>query len=165
MEQEIPAIKIDEQQIHLLFRWSVFLKGIHAIIEIVGGTLFLILAHVPNSLPDLIASFSQEALISDKDDIVSRFLFDVAHQLSVSSELFAGYYLLSHGLVKIILVIALLKNKLWAYPWSLGVLGVFILYQLYRFTFTHALGLILLTIFDLFVMWLIWKEYRIVRKH
>jgi uncharacterized membrane protein len=60
-------------------------------------------------------------------------------------------------------VIALLKNKLWAYPWSLVVLGSFILYQIYRFTFTHSLALIVLTVFDLAVIWLIWREYQIVR--
>jgi uncharacterized membrane protein len=32
-------------------------------------------------------------------------------------------YLLAHGLVKVILVAALLKNQLWAYPWTIAFLG------------------------------------------
>ena len=63
------------------------------------------------------------------------------------------------------LVIGLLKNKLWAYPASLIALGLFVLYQLYRFSYTHGAGLIVLTVFDLLVMSLIWHEYRLVRRH
>jgi len=59
----------------------------------------------------------------------------------------------------------LLRNKLWAYPVSLVVLGLFIVYQLYRFSYTHGFGLIVLTVFDVFVMGLIWREYRLVRRH
>ena len=36
--------------------------------------------------------------------------------------LFGAVYLLTHGLVKVVLVVALLLNKLWAYPWMIGVL-------------------------------------------
>ena len=61
------------------------------------------------------------------------------------------------------MVAALLRNKLWAYPASLVVLGLFIVYQLYRFSDTHGAGLIILTAFDVVVMGLIWHEYRLVR--
>ena len=64
-------------------------------------------------------------------------------------------------MVKLALVIGLLRNKLWAYPASLVGTGLFILYQLYRYSYTHGFGLIVLTIFDVFVMWLIWHEYRL----
>jgi uncharacterized membrane protein len=55
-------------------------------------------------------------------------------------------------------------GKLWAYPLSLGFLGAFIIYQGYRYTHTHAVSLILLTVFDLIVAYLIWHEYQL-RKH
>jgi uncharacterized membrane protein len=71
----------------------------------------------------------------------------------------------SHGVVKLALVVGLLRNKLWAYPASLIALGLFIVYQLYRYSYTHGIGLIVLTAFDVFVMWLIWHEYRLVRQH
>ncbi len=65
-------------------------------------------------------------------------------------------YLLNHGIVKRLLVIGLLHNKLWSYPASL-VFG-FIIYQLYRFSYTQGAGLIVLTVFDGVVMGLIWHE-------
>jgi uncharacterized membrane protein len=55
---------------------------------------------------------------------------------------------------------ALLKNKLWAYPLAMIIFGAFIIYQLYRFTLTHSIGLIALSIFDVAVVWLIRLEYR-----
>jgi uncharacterized membrane protein len=74
--------------------------------------------------------------------------------------LFGAVYLLAHGLVKVILVAALLKNQLWAYPWTIAFLGVFILYQLYRLSLRASVGLTALTIFDAFIAWLTYREYR-----
>src|SRR6266571_5618426 len=53
--------------------------------------------------------------------------------------------------VKIVLVTALLRNKLWAYPWMIAFLIAFIAYQVYRMTFAPSVGLVALTIFDAFV--------------
>jgi uncharacterized membrane protein len=72
-------------------------------------------------------------------------------------------HLLSHGVVKMFAVLALLKNKLWGYPLSIVVFGGFIAYQIYRFTLTGGIGLIALTIFELVVVGLIWLEYRAVK--
>ncbi len=152
-----------EKRIREFFRISVALKGIHAILEIVGGVLLFIIP--PATFTQAIVLFTEEGLFWDPHDVISNYLLHIGSTLSLGTTIFAGLYLLSHGVIKIILVAALLKNKLWAYPWSLGVLGVFILYQVYRFTLTHSLGLVALTVFDLVVMWLIWKEYRIVKKH
>jgi uncharacterized membrane protein len=40
------------------------------------------------------------------------------------------------------------------------VFAVFVVYQLHRFTVTHAILLIPLSLFDLVVIGLIWLEYR-----
>lgn len=67
--------------------------------------------------------------------------------------------------VKLFVVLALLKNKLWGYPAALTVFGGFVVYQVYRFTLTGGIGLIALTLVDLIVMWFIWLEYRAVKEH
>lgn len=69
-------------------------------------------------------------------------------------------YLLSHGAVKVVLVIALLMNKLWAYPLMITVLATFIVYQVYRFSYSHSVSMILLTVFDVVVISLTWIEYQ-----
>jgi uncharacterized membrane protein len=67
--------------------------------------------------------------------------------------------------VKFVVVIGLLRERLWAFPASFLVFGLFIAYQLYRYSFTHDVGMILLSIFDLFVIALAVHEYRLLRKH
>ena len=76
-----------------------------------------------------------------------------------SSLQFGAAYLLLHGVVKIALVAALLRDKIWAYPWMLVFLIVFIVYQVYRMTFAFSIGLLGLTVFDLLVVWLTYREY------
>jgi uncharacterized membrane protein len=77
--------------------------------------------------------------------------------------LYGAVYLLSHGLAKVVLVAFVLRGKLWAYPWLIGLLGAFIVYQVYRLTYRFSVGLVLLTGFDLFVAWLTWREYQAKR--
>jgi uncharacterized membrane protein len=153
---------LTDKRITELFRWGIFLKGAHAIIEIIGGILLFL---VPL---DVITRFTvwitQDELLDDSNDFIANYVLGLGAHLSISTTVFGGLYLLSHGVVKAGLVIALLKNKLWAYPLSLVVLGLFIAYQLFRFTHTHSPALIALTIFDLAVIWLIWREYQIVKK-
>ena len=67
--------------------------------------------------------------------------------------------------MKSALVAGLLREKLWAYPASFAVFGGFIAYQLYRYSWTHDFALILLSIFDLFVIYLAVHEYRLLRRH
>jgi uncharacterized membrane protein len=74
-----------------------------------------------------------EELIEDPNDFVAIHLLSIAQNFTVGTQHFYAFYLLSHGVVKVFLVIGLLRNKLWAYPVSLVVLGLFIVYQLYRF--------------------------------
>ena len=54
--------------------------------------------------------------------------------------------------MKVALVIGLLRNKFWAYPASLVTMGLFIVYRLYRYSFTHGIGLIVPTVFEVFIV-------------
>ncbi len=62
-------------------------------------------------------------------------------------------------MIKIVLVAALLRDKIWAYPWMIAFLIVFIVYQIYRMTFAFSVGLLGLTVFDVLVVWLTYREY------
>ena|SRR5690242_17255769 len=154
---------MNERRIHQIFELGVLLKGAHALIECIGG---LALALVSTSaITGLVKSLTQDELIEDPNDVVGTHLLRLAQNFTVSSQHFYAFYLLSHGVIKAFLVVGLLRNKLWAYPASFVALGLFIVYQLYRFSYTHGVGLLVLTVFDVFVIWLIWHEYRLVRRH
>ncbi len=154
---------MNEKRIHQIFEISVLLKGAHALIECIGGVALAVVS--TDTIRGLVNSATQDELIEDPKDFLASHLLAFAHDFTVSTQNFYAFYLLSHGVVKLALVIGLLRNKLWAYPASLVALGLFILYQLYRYSYTHGIGLIVLTVFDVFVMWLIWHEYRLARRH
>lgn len=153
--------EMDEHRIHQIFTISVILKGIHALIECIGGIALYLVS--TRTIVDWVNKLTQEELIQDPHDLIANWLRSTAHHLSVGTTAFYSAYLLSHGLVKILLVAGLLRNKLWAYPVSLLVLIAFIAYQLYRYAYTHSIGLLLLTFFDVFIILLIGHEWRILR--
>ena len=154
---------MSEHRIHQIFEVSVLLKGAHALIECIGGLVLILVS--ASSIASLVNKLTQEELIEDPNDFVATHLLSMAQEFTVSTQRFYAFYLLSHGIVKVFLVVGLLRSKLWAYPASLVALGLFIVYQLYRFSYTHGAGLIVLTVFDVVMMWLIWHEYRLVRGH
>src|SRR5438445_5111159 len=65
-------------------------------------------------------------------------------------------------LINIVLVIGLLASALWSYPTALAAIALLMAYQLFRYRHTHALALILLTLFDAVVWLLVLREYRVV---
>ena len=154
---------MNERRIHQIFEISILLKGLHALIECAGGAALFFID--TNWAKGMINSLTQDELIEDPHDFVATHLMDFAQGFTVSSEHFYAFYLVSHGLVKVALVAGLLLNKLWAYPVSLIALALFIVYQLYRYSYTYSAGLIVLTVFDLGIMWLIWHEYQLRRRH
>ena len=154
---------LTEHRIHQIFEVSILLKGAHALLECIGGVALALVS--PRTIVSWITWLTQDEFIEDPQDFVATHLLNMAQGFSVSTKNFYVFYLLSHGVVKLFLVAGLLKNKVWAYPASLVVLAVFIAYQIYRFTYTQSPGLVLLTIFDLLVMYLIWHEYQLVRRH
>ena len=150
-----------ERRIHQIFFLSLILKGLHALIECAGGALlFLVSSQTILSWVNLL---TQDELTEDPRDYVATHLLGAAQHLTAGAQSFYAIYLLSHGLIEVLLVAGLLRGKLAAYPLSLGALGLFIAYQLDRYSYTHSAGLLVLTAFDLVVILLVWHEWRILR--
>jgi uncharacterized membrane protein len=140
------------------FEIGIILKGLDGVLETIGG--LLLLAVSPATINRITRGLTQHELSEDPHDYVAVHLLRYTHGLTGSALTFAAVYLLIHGIVKVFLVGALLRNKLWAYPWLILVLLVFIGYQLYRIAIQPTGGLIALTIFDALITWLTWREWR-----
>jgi uncharacterized membrane protein len=145
-----------------VFEIGIIAKGLDGLVELVGGVLLLFVT--PGSIHHLAAVITQGELSEDPHDVVARYILHTANGLTGSAVLFGAVYLLAHGGVKVALVIALLLNKLWAYPCMIVVLLIFIGYQLYRIALDPSAGLIALTIFDAMIVALTWREYRRQRR-
>jgi uncharacterized membrane protein len=148
---------------HTLFLCSVWIKGLAGVVETIGGILVLFVTQ--KLLDSFILLLTAPELAEDPADWIVNYLCNAVQHFSESTKYFASIYLIIHGLIKIFLVAGLLRNKLWAYPLSLWFLGAFIFYQGYRFTHTHSIWLVLLTVFDLVVAFLIWREYQWRKTH
>jgi uncharacterized membrane protein len=148
-----------ETWISRIFRVSVTLKGIDGLLEVIGGILLLL---VPaRSINGLARILTQHELSQDPTDFIATHLRDGAATLTGSVTLFAALYLLVHGIVKVVLVIAVLRGNTGAYPWMIGFLIAFVIYQVYELVLHVTIGLTLLTLFDLLIIGLTVHEYRL----
>lgn len=145
-----------------LFEIGIIIKGLNGAAELLGGLLLLFAS--PGNIRHLALILTQGELSEDPHDVIAHYLLHTANGLTGGAVLFGAVYLLAHGAVKVVLVVALLMNKLWAYPCLIVVLLVFIGYQLYRIALNPTAGLVALTVFDAVIVALTWREYRRLRR-
>jgi uncharacterized membrane protein len=144
------------------FRIGLLLKAADGVLEIVAGALLLIVS--PSTIERIARRLTAHELSEDPHDRISHFILQATGHLSSGATVFAAVYLLIHGVSKVVLVAFVLRDRLWAYPWLIGLLGVFIAYQLYVLIFVRfSWGLTALTVFDSFLLWLTWREYQAKR--
>ena len=137
------------------FRTGITLKGLDGLLESVAGILLV-------TRPDIIRRIGVKLWLSETFHDPTPLAPHLAHaseKLANASPHFAAAYLLAHGVAKVLLVAALWTDKLWAYPLAIAGFSGFVVWELFRFTHTHSIALILLALFDLAVIALIWMEY------
>lgn len=145
-----------------IFEGGLLLKGVSGAAEFLGGLLLVFFS--PADIHKFITFITSGELIEDPHDKIAHLLFGWTNSLTEGMRLFLIIYLWIHATIKLIAVIGILKNQLWAYPFSLITLGLLMLYQVYTIVVKASVGMILLTLFDVFILWLIWREYGKERK-
>lgn len=144
--------------LHEGFRAAITIKGIDGLLEALGGLALWFVK--PSALNTIALKFLEFDLPFDRHEFITTHLYKATEHLAYGSKHFASIYLLLHGLIKALLVLALWFDALWAYPLTMIVFGLFSVYQMHRFLYTHSLALVLITVFDLVILWLTWREYR-----
>jgi len=144
--------------LHRTFQTGITLKGIDGIFETIGGLLLWFIS--PSRLNEIVLGLLQHELSRDPYDFFASHFAHLAQRLSTADPWFASVFLLSHGLTKVLIVMALWRNKLWAYPLAIIVFGAFTSYEAYRYTHTHSFTLAMVTILDGGVVILAYWEYR-----
>jgi uncharacterized membrane protein len=140
------------------FEIALIIKALDGLLEIAGGVLLLLIPR--DTMSNWLVDVTQHELTEDPHDFVAGHLLSAGQTFLSGSLGFAALYLLAHGLVKVVLVGAVYLDNLWAYPWMIGFLLLFIGYQSWLLLHRPTLGLAALTIFDVFMVWLTWREYR-----
>ena len=135
-------------KIHIAFEVGIVLKGLNGLVELVGGILMLVFS--PSAVRQFIVTVSHRP--------------DFAAKLSSHDERFAAIYLLSHGIIKGVLVYGLLKEQMWAFPWAIAIFAAFGVYQIIHYVVQPSIWMIILTVLDVFVILLTIAEWRRLKK-
>ncbi len=145
----------------VLDRWfdvTLLAKAVDGVLEIAGSALLYGVR--PERIGGLLRAATQHELIHGHHDVLLHLLNHAAGHVTAESQSFAALFLLWHGLVKVLLVWALLRRLLWAYPLALAAFALFLAYQLYRYLHTYSIWLLALSVLDLLVIVLTAAEYR-----
>lgn len=148
--------------VHVSFEVGVFLKGFDGLLEILGGLLLYLLT--PEKINQVVAALTEHELSRDPNDWIANHLVSLAADFSVGAKNYAVFYLLLHGILKVVVVWALMRSKLWAFPLAMGLFAAFDIYQTYRFTLSHSPFLAALILLDVAIIGLTWTEYRRLKR-
>ncbi|GAA0999742.1 DUF2127 domain-containing protein [Subtercola frigoramans] len=144
--------------LELVYRVGIIIKGIDGLIELVAGLLLWV-------APGLLRAALAPLVRTDSDDetlrlFIAQYAGRLDATLAAGASAFVIVFLLTHGVVKLVLVYCLLKEYRWVYPYALAVLGLFAAYQIYTVIQKPSLGLIVLALLDIVIIWLVWREWR-----
>jgi len=147
--------------LHAGFEVGIVLKGLNAVLEIVGG---LVLEFVrPAAIGTFLGLLTQQELARNSRDLLASILLAADEHYSTSAQHFGAMYLLFHGWVKIVLALLLWRRLTWAYPLVVSALALFILFQTIRWASTHSVLLAAFTVLDAAMIWLTIVEYKRTR--
>ena len=137
---------------------GILIKGFDGVVEIIGGVLLWALT--PDTINRWTRALTQDTLAHDPNDFVANHLLRYGHELANGHTGLAVLFLLSHGIVKVGLVTALLLQKMWAYPWAIFLLTLFLVYQVYLLITQASIWMGVLTVLDIVIIWLVWREWQ-----
>ena len=153
---------LPEKDYHALFRIGILVKAADGLIEAAAGILFYFIGY--SRINAVLFSVFHEEIVESPRDTFWQFMINQWHAISLSSSSFWGLLFVIHGATKLLLSVALLKNKLWAYPTAAVVFTLFVGFEIYSLINRPSLFLWLITIFDAIVVGLILHEYRLIKK-
>lgn len=146
---------------HRLFRVGVWLKGLDGLVELAGAATLEILGRP--GIHDVARFLVRHELGEDPGDPLAHLVLDVAHRLRGDTLRFTVLYLAFHGAVKVWLALFLLRDRLWAFPVALALLGLFLVFQCWELVTGPTLVLGALTVVDVAILVLIWREWRALK--
>lgn len=145
-----------------LFRLALLVKGIDGALELIGAVVLLAISG--QAVHQLVADVLAHDLIGPPDGTLARHLVAGTDEFASGNRSFAVVYLGLHGVLKLLLVVALLRRWMPAYPVAIVVLGVFVVYEIYRAIHTGSLVLPFLAALDVAIIVLVVREYRELRR-
>jgi len=151
--------EINEKEIFVAYEVGLIFKISQAFLEVVGGVFLYFISM--NKITNFVLNAVHSELIEDPKDFWANYFVQSTHQISTSGKYFIIFYLLTHGIIKLIIITGLILKKKWAYPLSIVGLGGLILYQIYHILMNNSVPLLIITIMDIVILWLIYHEHKV----
>lgn len=145
-----------------IYDLGIIIKGIDGFLELAAGVLLWV---SPSLVHSILVGIHDELAESSTHHAVQYIAQYVGHldtQLATAGMTFLIIFLISHGVIKLALVYALLKKIVQAYPVALVVLGLFLVYQVYAFIREPTIGMAVFSILDAAIIGLVWREYKLL---
>lgn len=143
-----------------LYRVGVAIKGFDGLAELIAGiALFISPGLVHSVLSGIVGTAHHHH--GHTAHFIAEYVAQLDNDLARSGLVFLIVFLIGHGIVKLTLVYCLLRRIVWAYPYALGVLVLFLVYQVYVLVRDPlSIGMWLFTLLDIAIIWLVWGEWR-----
>lgn len=130
----------------------------YGILRVVFGLAILKVVGMP--LVEVLNSLMSHELVEDPNDLLFSLVSHILSGHSLYVSYFISFYFIFWGVVDVVLSYNLIKHRLWAFPVSFILVGLFILYEGIRFTHTHSLVLLCVMLLDTIILCLIWREHK-----
>jgi uncharacterized membrane protein len=158
MHPHVPHIHLHFPEQTLLFRASMWWRIFYGFLRLILGVSFLRIIGTP--LSDFIYTLLSHEITGRAGDFVLEHMYTLFEIHDFTVTYFIAGYFIFWGTVDIILSLCLLHHIRQAFPITMGLIGLFIVYSMYRFTFTHSLVLLGVIAIDIVILYLIYGEYR-----
>ena len=145
-----------------LFITGMWWRIVYGAVRVIFGLSLLRVIGMP--LLDIFSKLMSHELIEEPGDLLVNFTrnFLTHHPLQITY--FLASYFIFWGLVDMVLSYNLIKHRLWAFPVSMVLVSLFIIYELVRVTHTHSLLLLWIIFVDMVILLLIGREYAKLKK-
>ncbi len=145
------------QALHKLFRFSIALKAINGVIEVIIGAFLLFISS--QKVVSFVQTAARQELIENPHDFISAYFFNLSQNFSLSTQHFVAIYLLVNGIIKIVLIAGLWRGKTWAYPTAGIALSLLVGYSIFRVLLHFSFILLIMIIVDMVILMLLHFEY------
>jgi uncharacterized membrane protein len=142
------------------YKIGVGVKGLDGLAELIAGVALLISPGLVHTILSAVVTHAHKHT-GHTYHFIGEYIGRLDNDLAKSGLVFLIVFLIGHGVVKLVLVYCLLRRIIWAYPYALGVLVLFLVYQIYVLVRDPlSLGMWLFTILDIAIIWLVYGEWR-----
>lgn len=105
-------MQVQESDIRRVFQISLWLKDAHSLLEVLGDLALAFVSH--DLIRRIVSALTAAELLENPRDLFANALRPEAEEFTTDAQSFAASHPFSHGQIMLVLVAAVLANRVWA---------------------------------------------------